>query len=265
MIPARSLILICVLFLKISTACCQNASLAPLDSLAAQVLLSIRSVTMERAFVKTDKSFYQAGEKIWFRSFLINTPTHKLSHKSNILFVDLVNENDSVIDRQLLPASQFKTDGRWMLSDSLPTGFYWIRAYSKDMALHHPEYIGIQSIYVINPAKPAERVVQRLNHLPTPPIKKGKLRMDFFPEGGAVIGGANTVVAFRITDESGWPVKLKGQVKNDLDSVVADFSSDKYGLGKISFFSWSWRKYTVSIFNETGEQQIFPLPPIDQA
>ena len=241
---------------------CQDMHLSKMDSLAATVILSVRAHKEERVYIKTDKSFYSVGEKIWFRSFLVNQYTGKLSVKSSIIFVDLVNEQDSVIDKVILSAAQFKTDGYLSLPDTLTTGFYWLRAYTKDIALKHTEYIGIQAVYIINAAKPAEK---KNNLQATVDTKNaaGQLKMEFFPEGGAVIGGANTVIAFRITDDKGLPQKTGGILKDDHDSVISHFNTDKFGLGKFSFFSWQWRNYTAHIMADGKPEQVFALPKID--
>ncbi len=242
---------------------CQDMHLSKMDSLAGTVILSVRALKEERVYIKTDKSFYSVGEKIWFRSFLVNQYTGKLSAKSSIIFVDLVNAQDSVIDKVILSAAQFKTDGYLSLPDTLTTGFYWLRAYTKDIALKHTEYIGIQAVYIINAAKPAEKNNNNLQATAATKNAAGQLKMEFFPEGGAVIGGANTVIAFRITDDKGFPQKTGGILKDDHDSVISHFNTDKFGLGKFSFFSWQWRNYTAHIMADGKPGQVFALPKID--
>ena len=263
MINLKQFIPICFFLVTISNSWCQNKPVSQLDSLAARLMLTVRAQYDERAYIKTDKTFYSVGETIWFRSFLINERTHKLASKSSMLFVDLVNEKDSVIEKIILSASQFKTDGHLILSDTLSTGFYWVRAYTKDISLHHPEQIGVQALYIINSAKPAERNTNNIQSITAAETNTAKLRMDFFPEGGSVIGGANTVIAFRITDDKGVPQKITGVVKDDHDSVVAPFSSNKFGLGKLSFFSWSLRKYEAHVITDGKPENIFALPKID--
>ncbi len=242
---------------------CQDMHLSKMDSLAATVILSVRALKEERVYIKTDKSFYSVGEKIWFRSFLVNKYTGKLSAKSSIIFVDLVNEQDSVIDKVILSAAQFKTEGYLSLPDTLTTSFYWLRAYTKDLALKHTEYIGIQAVYIINAAKPTEKNNNNLQTTVNTKNAAGQLKMEFFPEGGAVIGGANTVIAFRITDDEGFPQKTDGILKDDHDSVISHFNTDKFGLGKFSFFSWQWRNYTAHIMADGKPGQVFALPKID--
>ena len=264
MINQRPFILILGFWLAASAAWCQYAGVSQLNSVAAKVIHTIRSVKEERAYIKTDKSFYSPGDKIWFRSFLVNVHSGKLTSATTMLFVDLVNEKDSVVTKALLQASMYKTDGNLVLSDTIQTGFYWIRAYNKNIALHHPENMAIQPVYVFNAIKPAVLANNNTVQSITETINNtGKFYMDFFPEGGSVVGGAQTVIAFKITDEKGTARQLSGFVKDDLDSVVASFHSNKYGLGKLSFLAWSWRKYEAHLVTDDKQEKLFALPKVD--
>lgn len=75
------------LFLAIvSTGRAQSLAITTLDSTAARLVKVVRALKDEKAYLHTDKSFYSPGEKIWFRSFLLNQNTGRLSAKNNILY-----------------------------------------------------------------------------------------------------------------------------------------------------------------------------------
>ena len=57
---------------------------------------------LEKVFVHTDKWFYIAAETIWFKAYCINAFSHRLSCYSKTLFIDLVNDKDSVISQLLV-------------------------------------------------------------------------------------------------------------------------------------------------------------------
>ncbi len=253
-------LLLLVLLQTVMVGWCQSTPVNQLDSLAGRMVRAVRAVREDRAYIKTDRYLYSTGDKIWFRTFIVNEYTGRLSNKNTLLFVDLVNDKDSVISKALLQSSQFKTDGYLSLNDSLPTGLYWLRAYTKDLAMHHKEHIGVEAIYIVNPTKSTEKLNTQSGQQTS---STGKLRMDFFPEGGAVIGGAKTLMAFRITDDKGTPQAASGFVKDDHDSLVTSFSSNALGLGKLSFFSWSWRKYNAHIITSDKQEKIFALPSIN--
>lgn len=253
--------IVIIFFLALISPCqAQILPINKLDSLAGRLVNTLRAMKQEKIYLKTDRAFYSPGDKVWFRSFLVDQYTGKLSAKNNMLFVDLVDEKDSVIQKALLQASQFKTDGSLALSDTMATGFYWLRAYTKELALHHPDQAGIQPLYIFNALKPGARNIQPIKSVEADTVK---LRMDFFPEGGTVVGGTVTTIAFRITNAKGHPQQMTGFVKDDHDSLVTSFQSNKYGLGKMSFFSWSWRKYAAHLKISGEPDRIFSLPAIN--
>jgi hypothetical protein len=157
-----------------------------LDSLASRIIHNLRAAGEEWATISTDRTVYTAGEKIFFRAFLINARTGKLSAAQNELFVDLVNEKDSAIAQVLLQPNQFKTDGYIAIHDSVRSGYYWLRTFTRDIASRHADRIGIQAIYVDNSARPAPMPV---NSAPAPVGSESQYpwQIEFFPEGDAVI------------------------------------------------------------------------------
>ncbi len=254
----KNKIILLLLATLVSLEAMPQAGQSQVDSLAARVMRGLRANKQETVFIRSDRSFYAAGEKIWFRSFLTNVYTGKLSSQSDILFVDLVNDKDSVIEKILIPSGQFKTDGYLSVHDSVSTGFYWIRAYTQLMALQSPERIGVQAVYIVNTARPA---IARENRVMPKATDTSLTRIEFFPEGGAVVGGANTTIGFRSTDGSGAPKMVSGLVRDDHDSIVSRFQSNQYGLGKFTFFNWSWRNYHAVTAGSPAK--IFPLPRVN--
>src|SRR6478735_1989383 len=73
-----------------------------LDSVSAQLVGNIRLQQTEQSFIVTDRSLYRTGESVWLRIFLLRSASQKLSRISKNLFIDLVNERDSVFSTLLL-------------------------------------------------------------------------------------------------------------------------------------------------------------------
>ena len=112
----------------------QNTNTNILDSFSAKFITTIRANQNQRAYLVTDKSVFRAGEDIWFKAFVFNSVSQKLSNKSGFLFADIVNDKDSIIKRLILDATNKQVSAHIQLPDSLATGYYWLRAYTKQMA-----------------------------------------------------------------------------------------------------------------------------------
>jgi hypothetical protein len=236
----------------------QDVEQNKLDTFSGKLITAIRSQAKPRAVIFSDKSIYRAGETIWFNCYLINSISQKITTKSNYLFVDVVNENDEVIKIAVLDPQHQQLNSKIILPDSIGTGYYWVRAYTRQMTKGDSNYCSVKPIYVFNKNHAA---------LKKKAVKEnvGKQEnfavISFYPEGQSIITRANSIVAFYIHDLSGKPLSTEGIIKDSRDSIVTRFTSDKNGLGKFSFSPSRFRKYKAII--QGGKESGYDLPPFN--
>lgn len=97
------------------------------------------------------------------------------------------------------------------------------------------------------------------------PINLGLVRLQFYPEGGDLIAGLPTRLAFAAADEYGKPTEVAGYIQNQKGEKTATFRSVKYGLGKIDFNPTPGETYTAYITEPGNVASTFPLPsPLPQ-
>ena len=77
---------------------------------------------------------YSSSDGIWFRIFLTNNVSGKISIKSKNIFVELLNNKDSIIKKLIINARQRELAGDIKLNKLLVTGIYRFRAYTGEMA-----------------------------------------------------------------------------------------------------------------------------------
>jgi len=228
-----------------------------LDSVSVQLVSNIRLQQTEQSFIVTDRSLYKTGESVWLRVFLLRSASQKLSRVSKNLFIELVNEKDSVFSTLLLDVKTGMLNAKLYLGQSMPSGFYWIRAYTRYMADVETNKIATYPIYVVNSAElndNGSRTVHKGNYNPD------DISMQLFPEGGFLMTGANSTVAFHIVDGKKDPVAISGYIKDNRDSIFTSFTSDNYGLGKFEFLPTRGRQYKAQLM-WNGKQMTYPLPP----
>jgi hypothetical protein len=246
-----------LVFLFLFVALCSNsqpAGLNSIDYLSGKFITKIRSEKKEQTYIATDKSIYKTGEPVWFRAFLLNGASQKISRQSQTVFVDLVNEKNNVLYQLLLHADLQRLNGRFFLPDTLTSGYYWLRAYTKNMQLPDTGNFAEQPVYVYNPnIKAKNENVSSADGMP---------QVNFYPEGGTMITGAPSVVALRITDKNERPISDSGIIKDNRDFLTAGFTTDKYGLARFQFEPFRFKKYTASI-NRNGKAYAYPLPPFN--
>ena len=222
----------------------QNTSYNIADTLAGHFIKSIRNNDMQKVVLHTDRNVYVAGEKIWFKAFVLHTLNNRLDTTSKNLFVDLVDDNDNVIKQLVLNAGMLQTDGAIALSDSLVSGYYWLRCYTQQILHNDITGMVVQPVFIknLNPntrhddySQPTKKTVS--NH----PV------IQFYPEGGSLIAGINSTGAIKIVDAFGNPVQASGIITDAADSVVSNFSTNKYGLARVTFYPVWFKKYFAQV------------------
>lgn len=100
----------------------------PLDKLVSSVHQWIDSLPQEKVYLHMDKPYYAIGDTIWFKAYMTTGSRHQLSAISGAIYVDLINEQDSIVTALKLPISAGMSMGNFTLHDELKEGNYRIRA-----------------------------------------------------------------------------------------------------------------------------------------
>ncbi len=92
------------------------------------------------------------------------------------------------------------------------------------------------------------------------PIILNKITFQLFPEGGDLVNGLESNVAFRAMNEFGKPADVEGVVMNDKGDVLTAFSSFHQGMGAFKITPKQNEKYTVKIIKPEGIRETYSLP-----
>jgi len=204
------------------------------------------SSPVEKVYLHFDRENYIAGETAWFKAYTWSD--HQPDTISTSLYVELVNENDSLLSRSIVPILLGTANGHIEFPASLATGSYLVRAYTATLLNQDPGFISKRGIFIYGGKKTA--IV---------PAKEPLVRMEFFPEGGNCISDFSNTIAFRATNENGLPVAVSGTVLNDLDEVITRFSSIHDGMGMFELAPVPGRKYYTILAGDAAAKK-YPLP-----
>lgn len=131
-----------------------TSSLRAQDANLSSFLKKLDDVTnkqaQEKVYLHLDKPYYAVGDDIWFKAYTINAKTGLPSTISGLLYVELINEKDSVTKQLKLPMKSGITWGDFKLIDSLSEGNYRIRAYTQWMRNAGPEFYFDKTIKIGN-------------------------------------------------------------------------------------------------------------------
>ena len=226
-----------------------------IDSLAGKIIKAIQTNEKQQAYLVTDKSVFTAGENIWFKAFLLNSISQKINTGSRFLFVDLVNEKDKVINVIILDAANKQLDSRIILPDSLVTGYYWLRAYTRQMTEGNMDGIFVKPLYIMGRTPENNFIRTKKNALTQDSIPA----ITFYPEGGSIITGVNSTMAIKAININKEPLSIDGYIKDNRDTICARFTTNMNGLAKFNFEPSGYRTYKA-VINWNGREINYPLP-----
>ncbi|MEM7036926.1 MAG: MG2 domain-containing protein, partial [Bacteroidota bacterium] len=92
------------------------------------------------------------------------------------------------------------------------------------------------------------------------PIVLNKIGIEFFPEGGDLVSGLQSKVAFRALNEFGKPADIEGVVIDDQGAEVGTLKSFHQGMGAFSFNPGEDRTYQVRLTKPEGITKTYDLP-----
>ncbi|SEN08164.1 TonB-dependent Receptor Plug Domain [Bacteroides sp. AR20] len=119
------------------------------DTIIANFSLMER-IPKEKLYLHLDKPFYGAGEKIWFKGYLVNAITHQDNAQSNFIITELINRSDSIVERKKIRRDSLGFHNAFTLPATLSAGDYYLRGYSNWMLNEDPDFFFSRNIKIGN-------------------------------------------------------------------------------------------------------------------
>ena len=222
------------------------------NNLQAQQIDSLLNILdsknlQEKIYMQVDKAYYNAGETIWFKAYLSadNLP----GPISKTLYADLIDEKGMVLQQKMMPVIQSGAASNFDLSDSVNSTRLYIRAYTTWMLNFDSSLLYVKPIQII----PAKVVVKKI---PVPVTYS----IQFFPEGGDLINGISSRIAFKAIDNQGTPIPVKGDIVDSKGKKILSFSSIHDGMGYITLQPSAKEKYRAIWKDKKGLEHESLLP-----
>ncbi|RZL47465.1 MAG: carboxypeptidase regulatory-like domain-containing protein [Pedobacter sp.] len=87
-----------------------------------------------------------------------------------------------------------------------------------------------------------------------------KSDIQFFPEGGDLLNGVRSKVAFKAIKPNGLGADIKGTIVDNTGAKIADITSQHLGMGVFEFTPQSGKTYKANITFADGAQSTYNLP-----
>ena len=202
-------------------------------------------VPTEKIYVHQDRTQYAAGEKIWFKVYLSSLTDKQGS--SEVVYVELiVGKNRRVIESKWKLVNGVAS-GSLQLPDTFPRGLYQLRSYTQWMQNFDQEGFFKREIKILS---------QYGDSFETELDSVTPLQITFFPEGGNLITGIPSKVAFLITDQQGKGLDASGIIMDSEGNEVRRFQTLHQGHGYFYFQPDSGKRYTAYLDGLTLQKDL---------
>lgn len=239
-----------ILFILWSMFCLGLSAQSGADSLLASFARKGLSGPLEQIYIQTSKDIYETGEDLWFKAYQLDAQSFGLSDKSKTLYLQLINLQDSVAWQEKYPIENGIAFGHVYVNEKLPEGDYFLEGYTR-YSFYKNDTTGIL------PARKIKIVKNISRSVATETPKDTTFRFAMFPEGGNLVSGIPSGLAFKATDGKGNPVFVEGILFQDSEPLN-EIKSVHDGMGVLSFTPLPNRKYHIELKNGRS----YPLPDI---
>lgn len=209
----------------------------------------------EKAYLHFDKPYYSAGETIWFKAYLAEASELVPDTISVPLYVELIdNQVGKLISKKILKLEGGSAYSNFTLPDSLHSGYYRLRAYTNWMLNSDENLLFVKDFKVF---KTGENDA---------PVKLNSQAIDFkfMPEGGNLVEGLESKVAYKAVDALGKGIDVSGIIMTEKGDTIMIFESEHLGMGTFLFKPQAGEKYIAKVgFKNVFEQKAL-LPEIQK-
>ncbi|MHA4807134.1 hypothetical protein ACX0G9_03460 [Flavitalea flava] len=207
----------------------------------------------EKIFVHVDKPLYLAGEILWYKIYCVEGFIHTPLDLSTVAYLELLGSGDKPAMQGKVLLEKGEGKGSFYLPPTLNSGQYKLRAYTNWMKNQGVDCFFEQMVTIVNTFKnlPVELLSDSI---------RPSWHIGFFPEGGNLVNGIRSKVAFQMTDTYGKGTVGRGWVVNEKMDTLTTFQPLFSGIGNFSFKPESGHSYKAIVLFPDGKSLVMEIP-----
>ncbi len=211
-------------------------------------LLSVYQGTyqQEKIHIHFDRSVYSKGDTIWMKLYLMAGTD--FSDLSKTVYIDWYSASGEILKHVSAPLLQSSARLQFVIPVDYAGNALQAVAYTRWMLNFDSSFLYKKQILIAQNNPEKKLPVTNISHI------------HFFPEGGDLVTGLLSYIAFSVTDKSGDPIKATGVVKNEKGDFIDSLNTVHDGLGSFSIEPKKSETYTAYWTDEKGGSYASPLP-----
>jgi hypothetical protein len=223
-----------------------------ISSVSGQSLDSSLSVynnkyPQEKIHIHFDKDTYLPGETVWMKAYLLSDG--RPSTVSKNLYFDWTDADGRLFLHSVSPISEGGASSYFKIPSWVKNGVIHVKVYTEWMLNFDNAYLFNKDIPVLMPVE---------GSIPAP--EKLQTSISFFPEGGDLIDGVSSILAFEALNQHNKPSVVSGVIKSAKNNIIDSFYTIYNGMGTVRFKPISGEHYIAYWNDESGELHTTPLP-----
>jgi TonB-dependent Receptor Plug Domain len=209
----------------------------------------------EKLYLHFDKPFYAAGEDVWFKAYIMEASMHSLDSQSSVVYVELINDAQTIVSRKVLYAAGGVTFGDFQLPDTLQEGRYLIRAYTNYMRNAGEDFFFKKELTLLNPVSGTREKA---------PLAPDSIDLQFFPEGGNLVACGFNRIAFKALSPDGKSIAIEGELVDENNTLISTFKTQHDGMGVLRLNPAKGKKYYALITKPYAVNRVYALPEVHE-
>jgi hypothetical protein len=226
-------------FLSICSGPLLAQSAASFQSISSAFDSYADKVVEEKVFVHTDKTAYLAGELMWLKIYNVDRRFNQPISLSKVAYVELLDSRNKQVLQLKIALDSGLGGGSLIIPASLPSGVYRLRSYTNWMKNFSEEAFFQTNITIFNASRPMPNAGSNA---------KPVYRVLLFPEGGNLVEGLESKLAYKIVDQFGNGISASGWIIADRKDTVKKMETGKFGMGNVPFTPAGGQSY-IAVFN----------------
>lgn len=205
-----------------------------------------QQLPLEKMHIHFDRTMYNKGETIFYKLYVLSGLEWTTLSKN--VYVNWYDANGNYIKQTVAPLLKSSAKGSFEVPPNYKGDFIRLKAFTRWM-------LNDDSIFIYEKNIP----VNDGSIAKTKTITTSKTRVDVFPEGGVLVNGLNSKVAFKATNGFGIPVFIKGFLVNDKNKVLDTLKIAHDGMGTFKLKPVAGEKYQLNWTDENAQKGITPI------
>lgn len=209
------------------------------------------NLPQEKIYVHVAQELFLTGERLWFKVYYVDGALHRPLDISKVVYVEIIDTENRPILQAKVALKNGIGSGSFFLPASINSGNFHLRAYTQWMKNFSPEYFFHKRISIVNSFRKLEK--------PQVGVSKN-FSAQFFPEGGNLVYGLKSKVAFQATDNTGKGINFSGIILNNNNDTIATINPFRYGIGSFTITPVVGESYKAVLKDSLGNSKIINLP-----